>query len=196
MVKSGWRSWPCKIDGSSQWRKKQKVVQRAEGRGQGLLGLLGQGRGVPEARVSLSPCLGIFTNAILSLGWDDLVCGVQLQSKNVHQRKKDQRKTRGCLLRKWMVWKVKRRARKVKGKREGRRKQKSDKVEDDEDYLEDGEMELEGSWREFVMAQIMRMDMLLEGLVRETAELRKEVKEMWKENTEDRQEYFREVRKV
>ena len=44
--------------------------------------------------------------------------------------------------------------------------------------------------------QMMKMDLTLEGLVRENEELWKEVREMRKENTEDRQEYFREVGKV
>ena len=47
---------------------------------------------------------------------------------------------------------------KGKGKEKNERKQKRG---------EDGEMELEQSWREFVMAKMMRMDELLEGLTRE-----------------------------
>ena len=48
---------------------------------------------------------------------------------------------------------------------------------------------MERSWREFVAARMMRMDAMLEGLTRDA-------KEMWRENTEDRQEYFRKVGKV
>ena len=51
--------------------------------------------------------------------------------------------------------------------------------------MEDGDMVMEWSWREFVMARMMRMDAMP-----------REVKEMQRENMENRQEYFREVGKV
>ena len=78
-----------------------------------------------------------------------------------------------------------------KGKGKGLESEKKWKrVEDDNDN-EYEEVELKESWRAFVMAWMMWMDAMLEGLARENAELRKEEKEMWMENMEDRQEYFR-----
>ena len=62
--------------------------------------------------------------------------------------------------------------------------------------MQDREIESEGSWRSFMMVCMMKMDNVLKGLVRENEELQKEVREMWKENTEDRWEFFREVGKV
>ena len=43
---------------------------------------------------------------------------------------------------------------------------------------------------------MMKMDVTLGGLVRENEELKKEVREMWRENMEDQKEYFQEVGKV
>ena len=50
---------------------------------------------------------------------------------------------------------------KGKGKEKNERKQKRGKDEEDEDYMEDGEMESEWSWREFVTARMMRMNTML-----------------------------------
>ena len=47
---------------------------------------------------------------------------------------------------------------KGKGKEKNERKQKRGEDEEDKDYMEDGEMESQQSWREFVMARMMRID--------------------------------------
>ena len=49
------------------------------------------------------------------------------------------------------------------------------------------------------MARMMKMDVTLNGLsglVKENEELKKEIREMQRENMEDRREYFQEVEKV
>ena len=58
---------------------------------------------------------------------------------------------------------------------------------------EAGEVELEENWRIFVMARMMMMNLALQKLMKENKELWREVREMRKENTDDKREYFREV---
>lgn len=86
--------------------------------------------------------------------------------------------------------------RKDKGKGKGLESGKKWKRVEDEDDDEYEEVELEGSWRAFVMAQMMQMDAMLGSLIKENEELRREVWEMWKENMEDRREYLREVGRI
>ena len=84
--------------------------------------------------------------------------------------------------------------RREKGKGwKNRRKWKRVEEDNDDDYKE---AELQESWRAFVMAQMMKMDSMLDRLVKENEELRKEVREMQRANTEDWREYFWEVGKV
>ena len=61
---------------------------------------------------------------------------------------------------------------------------------------EDNKVETQESWRAFVMAWMMKIDATLDGLVRKNEGLKKEVREMQRENIEDWREYFWEVRKV
>ena len=60
---------------------------------------------------------------------------------------------------------------------------------------ENKEVETQESWRSFVMERMMKLDLVLERLVKENEELWKEVSEMRKENMEDRREYFRRLEK-
>ena len=88
---------------------------------------------------------------------------------------------------------------KGKGKEtESRRKRK--RVEEDKEDDEYEEVKTQESWRAFVMAQMMKMDAMLNGLsglVKENKEeLKKEIREMWRKNMEDRREYFWKVGKV
>lgn len=52
---------------------------------------------------------------------------------------------------------------------------------------------MEENWRIFVMARMMMMNLALQKLMKENKELWREVREMRKENTDDKREYFREV---
>ena len=81
--------------------------------------------------------------------------------------------------------------------KESRKKWKRDKEEEEKDKaVDDKEIELEENWQGFMMAGMMKMGLALERVLRENEELQKEIREMRRENTEDRQKYFREVRKV
>ena len=79
---------------------------------------------------------------------------------------------------------------------ENRKKWKRDKDDYEDDEVEDRVMEMEENWRSFVMTRMIRMDVALEGLAKENVELKKEVREMQRENMEDWREYFWEVGKV
>ena len=73
---------------------------------------------------------------------------------------------------------------KGKGKEvESGRKRKRVEEDDEDEY---DRVEMQESGRAFVLAQIIKMDEILDGLVRENEELKKEVREMRRENMEDR----------
>ena len=62
--------------------------------------------------------------------------------------------------------------------------------------VEEEEIESEAMWWSFVTTRMVTMSMALEKLMEENAELRREIKEMRRENIENWGNYFKEVREV
>ena len=70
------------------------------------------------------------------------------------------------------------------------------RMEEDVDGDAKEELESEVMWWSFVTTRMVTMSMALEKLTEENAELRREIKEMRRENTEDWGDFFKEVREV